>query len=73
MSMVEKKIAIVTIIGLLTITMTGKTMAQSNLTEYDNKYFSMAYPSGWTVNDTGFGDLIYATNHLTVISTNKLF
>jgi len=41
-------------------------IAQSGFTEYDNKYFTMAYPSDWTVNDTGFGDLQYGTHHTIV-------
>jgi hypothetical protein len=32
-------------------------IAQSGFTIYDNKYFRMAYPSDWTVNDTAIGDL----------------
>jgi hypothetical protein len=32
-------------------------IAQSGFTIYDNKYFTMAYPSDWTVNDTAIGDL----------------
>jgi hypothetical protein len=32
-------------------------IAQSGFTEYDSKYFTIAYPSDWTVNDTAIGDL----------------
>jgi hypothetical protein len=65
MLMGEGKVTIVilTMIGLLlAIPMTGKTMAQSGFTDYDNKYFTMVYPSGWTVNDTGFSDLDLCCN-----------
>jgi hypothetical protein len=30
-----------------------RAQAQTNLTEYDNQFFTIGYPSDWTINDTG--------------------
>jgi len=55
----SRLILVFTIPALLMI----PTMAQSGFTEYDNKYFTMAYPRGWTVNNTKFGDLLMCCYH----------
>jgi len=54
MKMHSRLILVFTIPALLMIP--THIMAQSGFTEYDNKYFTMAYPTGWTVNDTKFAD-----------------
>jgi hypothetical protein len=59
-----KLIMIVPIVLMMVIP--TSVIAQSSFTAYDNKYFTMVYPSDWTVNDTKFGDLSYATTHAIV-------
>lgn len=62
-----KLITIASIVLMMVIP--TSVIAQSGFTAYDNKYFTMIYPSGWTVNDTGLGDLLYHVKwrHHTVI------
>jgi hypothetical protein len=35
-----------------------QAQAQSGFTDYSNQYLAMVYPSGWTVNETGFNSTI---------------
>jgi len=53
-----KLIMIAPIISMMGM-MSTSVIAQSGFTEYDNKYFTMAYPTGWTVNDTKLGDRLF--------------
>jgi hypothetical protein len=45
---------VLAIVSLLVVP-TSTAMAQSGFSEYDNKYFTIPYPNGWTVNDTALG------------------